>query len=80
MVRPILHKQVLRYDVWTFGAQAVETAIPSSDLGLAILTDHPLSLGWSDGWAHGGLFHRCCAKLENISFVASLAMVMETLK
>ena len=47
MVRDILRTHVPQYDVWAFGSRATGTAKPYSDLDLAIITDHPLSLAVS---------------------------------
>ena len=47
IVRDILHKHVPEYEVWAFGSRAKWTAKPYSDLDLAIITDHALSLAVS---------------------------------
>ena len=47
IVRDILHKHVPEYEVWAFGSRAKWTAKPHSDLDLAIITDHALSLAIS---------------------------------
>lgn len=44
IVRDILKKHVPQYEVWAFGSRAKWNAKPYSDLDLAIITDHPLSL------------------------------------
>lgn len=44
IVKDILLRHVPQYTVWAFGSRARRTAKPYSDLDLAIVTDHPLSL------------------------------------
>ncbi|PIQ53132.1 MAG: hypothetical protein COW02_07715 [Comamonadaceae bacterium CG12_big_fil_rev_8_21_14_0_65_59_15] len=43
-VARILHEQVPGIEVWAFGSRARHTAKPYSDLDLALITQHPLSL------------------------------------
>jgi type I restriction enzyme S subunit len=44
IVRDILQRHVPQHEVWAFGSRATRRAKPFSDLDLAILADHPLSL------------------------------------
>jgi predicted nucleotidyltransferase len=44
IVKQILQKYVPQHDVWAFGSRVKNTAKPYSDLDLAVITDHPLSL------------------------------------
>lgn len=44
IVRDILQQHVPQHEVWAFGSRATGKAKPFSDLDLAILSDHPLSL------------------------------------
>lgn len=47
IVRSILARHVPQYEVWAFGSRAKRTAKDYSDLDLAIITEHPLSLSLS---------------------------------
>ena len=44
IVRDILRKHVPEVEVWAFGSRAKWSAKPYSDLDLALISDHPLSL------------------------------------
>jgi len=59
IVRGILQKHVPEYEVWAFGSRARGTAKKFSDLDLAIITEHPLSLdlcaGLSDDFSESDL-------------------------
>jgi type I restriction enzyme S subunit len=44
IVRGILQKNIPEYAVWAFGSRAKFAAKPYSDLDLAIINDHPLTL------------------------------------
>lgn len=44
IVSDILQKNVPQYEVWAFGSRAARKAREFSDLDLAVITDHPLSL------------------------------------
>ena len=44
IVHDILKTHVPNYEVWAFGSRAKRTAKQYSDLDLAIISDHPLSL------------------------------------
>ncbi len=45
MVKEILEKNVLEYDVYAFGSRVTGKARPYSDLDLAVMTEQPLSSG-----------------------------------
>jgi type I restriction enzyme S subunit len=45
MVKEILEKNVLEYDVYAFGSRVTGKARAYSDLDLAVMTEQPLSLG-----------------------------------
>ena len=47
IVRDILQKHVLQYEVWAFGSRAKWTTKQYSDLDLAVISDQPLSLSVS---------------------------------
>jgi type I restriction enzyme S subunit len=47
IVRNILARHVLQYEVWAFGSRAKGTAKEYSDLDLAVITDKPLGLSLS---------------------------------
>ena len=47
IVRNILARHVPQYEVWAFGSRARRAAKPYSDLDLAIISDHPMSLSLS---------------------------------
>ena len=44
IVRDILQKHVPGHVVWAFGSRATGTAKPFSDLDLAVISEHPMSL------------------------------------
>lgn len=51
IVRNILQRQVPEHEVWAFGSRATKQGKQYSDLDLAIITDHPLSLSQSSALA-----------------------------
>jgi type I restriction enzyme S subunit len=51
IVRDILSKHGLQYEVWAFGSRVKGRVKPYSDLDLAVISDKPLSLGIRGGLA-----------------------------